>query len=76
MVYSTNGQSNGTDGDGIETANECLELPNGSMDNPVLRGRLHFAKFETSKINDCLDFIASKQLHLCGTLSLYCYDLK
>ncbi|KAL9681382.1 hypothetical protein QQ045_013165 [Rhodiola kirilowii] len=30
---------------------------------PVLGGRLHFVKFETSKINECLDFIKSKQLH-------------
>lgn len=32
---------------------------------PILGGRLHFVKFETSKINECLDFISSKQLH-CG----------
>ncbi|XP_073039820.1 pantothenate kinase 2 [Primulina eburnea] len=30
---------------------------------PILGGRLHFVKFETSKIYDCLDFIYSKQLH-------------
>ncbi|KVH98936.1 protein of unknown function DUF89 [Cynara cardunculus var. scolymus] len=30
---------------------------------PVLGGRLHFVKFETTKINECLDFIHSKQLH-------------
>ncbi|KAI3976258.1 hypothetical protein MKX01_021800 [Papaver californicum] len=28
-------------------------------------GRLHFVNFETQKINECLDFISSKQLHLC-----------
>lgn len=32
----------------------------------VLQGRLHFTKFETSKINDCIEFIRSKKLHLCG----------
>lgn len=32
----------------------------------VIEGRLHFAKFETSKINDCLDFILLKKLHLGG----------
>ncbi|XVE85084.1 hypothetical protein DITRI_Ditri17bG0063800 [Diplodiscus trichospermus] len=31
---------------------------------PVLEGRLHFAKFETSKINDCLEFIQRKKLRL------------
>eukprot|EP00249_Psilotum_nudum_P020571 c27763_g1_i2 orf=375-1811(-) len=32
---------------------------------PVLGGRLHFVKFETSKLNDCLEFIESKKLHCC-----------
>lgn len=27
-------------------------------------GRLHFVNFETQKINECLEFISSKQLHL------------
>ncbi|XP_077244135.1 pantothenate kinase 1 [Tasmannia lanceolata] len=33
---------------------------------PILGGRLHFVKFETRKLNDCLDFIDSKQLHRGG----------
>lgn len=33
---------------------------------PILGGRLHFVKFETHKINECLDFISSKQLHRGG----------
>lgn len=33
---------------------------------PILGGRLHFVKFETAKINECLDFISSKQLHRGG----------
>ncbi|CAA6671454.1 unnamed protein product [Spirodela intermedia] len=33
---------------------------------PVLGGRLHFVKFETGKLNECLDFISSKQLHRGG----------
>ncbi|KAK9669453.1 hypothetical protein RND81_13G131200 [Saponaria officinalis] len=33
---------------------------------PILGGRLHFVKFETAKINECLEFIKSKQLHLGG----------
>ncbi|KAL3694170.1 hypothetical protein R1sor_007821 [Riccia sorocarpa] len=35
----------------------------GGRKNPILGGRLHFVKFETSKINECLDFIQSKRLH-------------
>ncbi|KAL3716877.1 hypothetical protein ACJRO7_008454 [Eucalyptus globulus] len=33
---------------------------------PILGGRLHFVKFETHKINECLEFIDSKQLHCSG----------
>ncbi|CAO2829265.1 unnamed protein product [Amaranthus hypochondriacus] len=35
----------------------------GSRNYPILNGKLHFAKFETSKIYECLDFIESRQLH-------------
>ena len=38
---------------------------------PLLGGRLHFVKFETTKINECLDFISSKQLHYGGICLLY-----
>ncbi|KAK4842681.1 hypothetical protein QYF36_025926 [Acer negundo] len=39
---------------------------NKNSKNSVIEGRLHFAKFETSKINDCLEFILSNKLHLGG----------
>ncbi|KAK7389071.1 hypothetical protein VNO78_23903 [Psophocarpus tetragonolobus] len=46
--------------------------PNGSRRSyPILGGRLHFVKFETSKINECLDFVYSKQLHCGGGESHY-----
>jgi type II pantothenate kinase len=37
-----------------------------SRNHPVLKGRLNFKKFETSKINDCIDFIKTMKLHLGG----------
>lgn len=44
-------------------------ITNGSRRSyPILGGRLHFVKFETNKINECLDFIKSKQLH-CGGMN-------
>ena len=44
-----------------------LGFSNGNRRSyPVLGGRLHFVKFETCKINECLDFIHSKQLHRGG----------
>ncbi|KAH7434622.1 hypothetical protein KP509_06G026300 [Ceratopteris richardii] len=35
---------------------------------PVLGGRLHFVKFETNKINECIEFIESKKLHPCNII--------
>ncbi|KAL9664102.1 hypothetical protein QQ045_019499 [Rhodiola kirilowii] len=32
----------------------------GERNDAILDGRLHFARFETSKINDCVEFIQSK----------------
>ncbi|XP_049393511.1 pantothenate kinase 2 [Solanum stenotomum] len=52
---------------------ERLGVTNGSRRSyPILGGRLHFVKFETSKINECLDFIHSKQLH-CGGMDPRCW---
>ncbi|RZC93895.1 hypothetical protein C5167_016591 [Papaver somniferum] len=46
---------------------EGLEVSNGSNRSyPVKGGCLHFLKFDTRKINECLDFIDSKQLHRGG----------
>ncbi|XP_009793996.1 pantothenate kinase 2 isoform X1 [Nicotiana tabacum] len=52
---------------------ERLGVSNGSRRSyPILGGRLHFVKFETSKLNECLDFIYSKQLH-CGGMDSRCW---
>jgi hypothetical protein len=48
-----------------------LEIFTGARRSyPVLGGRLHFVKFETGKLNECLDFISSKQLHRGGMQTL------
>ncbi|XP_057988510.1 pantothenate kinase 2 isoform X2 [Hevea brasiliensis] len=50
-----------------KTVKERLGISNGNRRSyPILGGRLHFVKFETRKINECLDFISSKQLHRGG----------
>ncbi|KAF7806082.1 pantothenate kinase 2 [Senna tora] len=55
--------------------NEPMGISNGSRRSyPILGGRLHFVKFETSKINECLDFIYSKQLHCGGDGLESCYS--
>ncbi|KAK2354828.1 Pantothenate kinase 1 [Trifolium repens] len=43
------------------------ESKDSSRNHPVLKGRLNFKKFETSKINDCIDFIKTMKLHLGGS---------
>ncbi|XP_050153386.1 pantothenate kinase 2-like isoform X3 [Malus sylvestris] len=53
--------------DDSSSLNESLAASNGDRGRPVLEGKLHFAKFETQKINDCIDFIRSKQLRLTGS---------
>jgi hypothetical protein len=47
-------------------------LNGGRRSYPVLGGRLHFVKFETGKLNECLDFISSKQLHRGGMQPFLC----
>lgn len=47
---------------GKSVAVENVELLNGCESYPILNGKLHFAKFETNKINECLDYIETKQL--------------
>lgn len=57
---------------GLEKKRETL-LPGLRHIFPVLGGRLHFVKFETSKINECIDFIESKKLHSSNFLGLDAY---
>jgi hypothetical protein len=74
VYFSTNYDADDEVG---RSGKKSLGVSNGNRDYPVLKGRLHFVKFETSKIHDCLDFIQTKQLHLGGmcapALTCYCY---
>lgn len=71
VYFSTN---DGDDDDELgRSGKESVGVSNGNRSFPVLKGRLHFSKFETSKINDCLDFIQTKQLHIGGMCGLTCY---
>ncbi|KAL6547330.1 Pantothenate kinase 1 [Orobanche minor] len=40
--------------------------PSGNLKYKVLTGKLHFVKFETRKISECMKFISSKRLHHYG----------
>lgn len=54
----------------ISTKRRLGMFNGGRRSYPILGGRLHFVKFETEKLNECLDFISSKQLHRGGMLTL------
>lgn len=43
-----------------------LDVPNGNQNYCVLKGKLHFMKFETRKINDCIEFLSSKKFRCHG----------
>ncbi|KAK4766631.1 hypothetical protein SAY87_008273 [Trapa incisa] len=72
LVYFSRHEDHSNDDDKRKrTAKQRLGITNGRRRSyPILGGRLHFVKFETSKINKCLDFIHSKQLHRGGMDSL------
>lgn len=67
MVYFTSSscfsddQRNGYLKDGIDASS-------GTSNHRVLRRKLHFLKFETSNISECIKFISSKNLQHYGTL--------
>lgn len=61
VYFSTN-----SDYSSSSSSKDSVAVSSGNEGRPVLEGKLHFAKFETAKINDCIDFIRSKQLRLSG----------
>ncbi|XP_061366808.1 pantothenate kinase 2 [Gastrolobium bilobum] len=72
LVYFSRHEDQSTNDKRMRNAKDQLGFTNGNRrSHPILGGRLHFVKFETSKINDCLDFIYSKQLHCGGWESDY-----
>ncbi|XP_027354060.1 pantothenate kinase 2-like isoform X1 [Abrus precatorius] len=72
LVYFSRHEDQSADDKRKRIVKERLGLSNGNRRSyPILGGRLHFVKFETIKINECLDFIHSKQLHCGGLESRY-----
>ncbi|XP_058091822.1 pantothenate kinase 2-like [Magnolia sinica] len=67
LVYFSRREENSADDRRRRTIMERLGISNGNRRSyPILGGRLHFVKFETGNLNECLDFISSKQLHRGG----------
>lgn len=66
VYFSTNDGDDDDDDELGRSGKESVGVSNGNRSFPVLKGRLHFSKFETRKINDCLDFIQTQRLHIGG----------
>ncbi|XP_038685961.1 pantothenate kinase 2-like isoform X2 [Tripterygium wilfordii] len=67
LVYFSRHEDRSINDNRKKTIKETFGITNGNRRSyPILGGRLHFVKFETSKLNECLDFIHSKQLHRGG----------
>ncbi|MED6106004.1 Pantothenate kinase 2, mitochondrial [Stylosanthes scabra] len=66
LVYFSRHEDQSTNDKRMKRVKDKLGILNGNRRSyPILGGRLHFVKFETNKINECLEFIYSKKLH-CG----------
>ncbi|KAG5522926.1 hypothetical protein RHGRI_034917 [Rhododendron griersonianum] len=67
LVYFSRHEDRSVNDRRKKSIKEIFGVSNGNRRSyPILGGRLHFVKFETAKINECLDFISSKQLHRGG----------
>ncbi|XP_068641687.1 pantothenate kinase 2-like isoform X2 [Aristolochia californica] len=66
LVYFSRHEDQPADDKRKRRMKEKLGFSNGTRRYRILGGRLHFVKFETSKVNECLDFISSKHLHRGG----------
>ncbi|XP_010940070.1 pantothenate kinase 2 isoform X2 [Elaeis guineensis] len=67
LVYFSRHEEQSPDDKRKRSIKKRFGISNGSRRSyPILGGRLHFVKFETGKLNECLDFISAKQLHRGG----------
>ncbi|XP_071690984.1 pantothenate kinase 1 [Rutidosis leptorrhynchoides] len=66
LVYFSASREQIVDKTQTNSSRDSNGVSNGSKDRRLINGKLYFIKFETSKINECLDFISSKQLHYRG----------
>ncbi|XP_073142148.1 pantothenate kinase 1 [Henckelia pumila] len=65
VVYFSNSSNCSSDHKNIGSSDDGIDTFSGKL-NCHLSGTLHFLKFETSKICECVQFISSKLLHHSG----------
>ncbi|KAL1550839.1 Pantothenate kinase 2, mitochondrial [Salvia divinorum] len=66
MVYFSSGSSSPSDDQKDSYLNDGTNTSIGTSNYNGLREKLHFLKFETSKIDECIKFISSKHLRYYG----------
>ncbi|KAL8534191.1 hypothetical protein ACS0TY_010261 [Phlomoides rotata] len=66
MVYFSSSSSSLGDDQKNGFLKDGVDASSTNFNSKVLSGMLHFLKFETSKINECIEFISSKRLQHYG----------
>lgn len=66
MVYFTSSSSCLSDDQRNGCLKDGIDASSGTSNHRVLKRKLHFLKFETSKISECIKFISSKNLQHYG----------
>ncbi|KAG6429568.1 hypothetical protein SASPL_107620 [Salvia splendens] len=69
MVYFSSGSSSPSDDQKHSYLKDGTNTSIGTSNHNGLRGKLHFLKFETSQIDECIKFISSKLLQNNGSLN-------
>lgn len=72
MVYFSSNSSSLGDDQKNGFLKDGVDASSTNFNSRVLNGMLHFLKFETSKINECIEFISSKRLQHYG--KFFCHD--
>lgn len=74
MVYFSSGSSSSSSSSDDDDKHSYLKDGINTSNHDGSRGKLHFLKFETSKISECIKFISSKHLQHYGKFTLFYGD--
>ncbi|PIN10328.1 Pantothenate kinase PanK [Handroanthus impetiginosus] len=66
VVYFSSSSCCSSDDEQHGFLKDGIDASSGNLNYRVLTGRLHFLKFETSKISECIKFLSSKRLQHYG----------
>lgn len=66
MVYVSSNNHCSTNDQQGQLSNETVSILNGNWNHSAFCGSLHFVKFETRMISECIKFLSSKKLQYPG----------